>query len=326
MNPNPATELTVVIPTWNRKDLLGHCLRSLQAQTVSPEVLVVDNGSTDGTLDMLSTEFPEVRTLAMGTNRGFAVAVNAGLDRVSTHLAALLNNDTEADPAWVEHGLEAAERRPRFSFFASRMIDFSDRDRLDSAGDRYDRSGLPSKRGLGDPLGRYPDEEEVLGASAGAAFYRMNLFREIGPFDEDYFNYLEDVELSLRARRHGFRCLYLPQAVVYHIEAGSDPSRREQGSVRPRSGIYTRDRVYWITRNRWQLMVTYQRSGNLPWLALGWSRSFLFHLLKAGYAKDFLRGLAAGMARTPDALRKRRRLSRSRTIDTRELWRQLQRF
>ncbi|MEJ2077062.1 MAG: glycosyltransferase family 2 protein [Acidobacteriota bacterium] len=322
-----AEEITVIIPTWNRRDLLAHCLRSLRSQTVPAKVLVVDNGSTDGTLAMLEDEFPEMTALPLGRNVGFAGAVNAGLGKVTTSLTALLNNDTEADPAWVERGLEAAERCPEFSIFASRMVDFSDRTHLDSAGDCYGKAGLPTKRGLGEPIDRYPDEEEVFGASAGAAFYRMSMFREIGRFDESYFTYLEDVELNLRARLHGFRCLYLPQAIVYHIEAGSDPGRRSQGTAtRPRSGIYTRDRVYWITRNRWQLMVTYQLLQHLPWLTLGWGRSFLFHLLKAGYTADFLRGLAAGVVQTPTAIGKRRRMRRSRTISIRELWRQLRKF
>lgn len=326
MTDTPTVEITVVIPTWNRRDLLGHCLRSLREQTVPAEILVVDNGSTDGTLAMLADDFPEVSCLPLGRNVGFAAAVNAGLDRVTTRMTALLNNDTEADSAWVERGLEAAERYPEFSFFASRMVDFTNRRTLDSAGDRYGRTGLPTKRGLGEPVDRYPHEEEVFGASAGAAFYRMSLFREIGPFDESYYTYLEDVELNLRARLHGFRCLYLPQAIVYHIEAGSDPGRQSQGPIRPRSGIYTRDRVYWITRNRWQLMVTYQPLHHFPWLIFGWGRSLLFHLFKAGYTADFLRGLAAGMALTPVAFGKRRRMSRSRTIGRQRLWRQLRRF
>jgi GT2 family glycosyltransferase len=319
-------EITVVIPTWNRRDLLRQCLRSLQAQTAQPGVLVIDNGSTDGTLEMLGNEFSGVDFLPLGRNIGFAAAVNAGIDRVSTRHVALLNNDTEADANWVERGLEAMRRHPDFHFFACRMVDFEDRRLLDSAGDRYGKTGLPTKRGLGEPIENYPAEEEVLGASAGAAFYRMTLFRAIGLFDPDYFTYLEDVELSLRARLHGYRCLYLPQAVVYHIEAGSDPGRAAPGTSRPRSGIYTPDRVYWITRNRWQLMVSYQPLRYTPWLATGWARSALFHLLKAGYSGAFFRGLAAGMFRTPRALRKRLRLSRSRTISTQELCRQLRRF
>ena len=319
-------EVTVVIPTWNRRDLLEHCLESLEQQTVRPQILVVDNGSTDGTLEMLGSRFAGVQSLPLERNLGFSAAINAGLDRVSTQMVALLNNDTEAEPDWIEQGLAAAERHPEYAFFASRMVDFSDRRRLDSAGDLYGRSGLAAKRGLGEPLDRYPREEEVIGASAGAAFYRMSLFRAIGLFDEGYFAYLEDVELSLRARRFGLRCLYLPQAVVYHIEAASDRGRTASGSPRPRSGIYTPDRVYWITRNRWQLMVTYQPLRHLPYLAVGWARSLAFHLFKAGYSKDFLRGFVAGLLRTSAALQKRRRLHRSRTISTRQLWQQLQKF
>jgi GT2 family glycosyltransferase len=320
-----SAEITVVVPSWNRRDLLEVCLQSLERQTVRPRILVVDNGSTDGTREMIAARFPDVVRLGLDTNRGFAVAANRGLDRVETPFAALLNNDTEADPRWVEAGLEALRGRGAYAFFASRMVNFFDRGVLDSAGDCYTRGGLPLKRGFGEPADRYSTEEEVLGASAGAAFYRMDLFRQVGSFDEGYFIYLEDVDLSLRAQIQGLRCLYLPQAVVYHVEAASD--REWSGPTRVRAGRahYSTDRVFWITRNRWQLMVTHQPVRNLPRLVRGWARSLLFHLIKVGYLGAFLRGLAAGVALTGRARRKRRRLRGTRILSDRQLCQLMQR-
>lgn len=347
--------LTVIIPTWNRARLLERCLSSLGRQRVRCPVLVVDNGSTDSTREMLKTRFPGVEMLALEENQGFARAVNRGILHCSSDYVALLNNDTEVDPGWTEAGLAALDGNPSYWFLASRMVDFRRRDLIDSAGDGYGRTGMPFKRGRGDPCRLHNHSRPVLGASAGAAFYRRRLFDRIGLFDEAYYMYLEDVELSLRAQFTGHPCLYVPEAVVYHIEAGSDPSREDlvadllepeeeesrlvlpaekdtggrpipPGPVPPSLPVcYSPDRVYWITRNRWQLMVTYQPGRNLLQLAYGWARSTAFHALKAGYLGSFLGGLAAGMARTPQALAKRRRVRRDRVLTGREICRLMNR-
>ncbi len=345
------SRLTVIIPTWNRARLLEQCLLSLARQRVTCPVLVVDNGSTDSTREMLEARFPGVEALALEENQGFARAVNRGILHCSSEYVALLNNDTEVDPGWTEAGMAAFDRDPSYWFLASRMMDFRSRDRIDSAGDGYDRTGMPFKRGRGDSCELHSRSRPVLGASAGAAFYRRELFRRIGLFDENYYMYLEDVELSLRAQLTGHPCLYVPEAVVYHIEAASDPSREdlvadllapeeeEHRNVRPvkkDTGLgpvqpepdppplpvcYSPARVYWITRNRWQLMVTYQPGRNLLQLAYGWARSTAFHAVKAGHLGWFLRGLAAGMARTPQALVKRFRMRRNRVLSGREICR-----
>jgi GT2 family glycosyltransferase len=303
-------EISVVIPTWNRSDLLKSCLASLRRQTVRHRVLVVDNGSTDDTEQLVGSEFPECRYLRLPANLGFARAVNIGIRHAETRLVALLNNDTEADELWIEKASEAARENPEYSFFASRMVNYFQRNLLDSAGDIYLRTGLPLKRGSGLPAGSFPQAAPVLGASAGAAIYRREMFDRIGFLDEDYHMYLEDVEFSLRAQLEGFRCLYVPEAIVYHIEAASDPDRG-----RDREGVFYSDRrVYWITRNRWQLMVTYQPLRHVPWLAFGWTKSLFFHLLKAGHTKAFLKGVAAGVRMTPIAARKRLSRRGNRTL------------
>ncbi|MFQ5741408.1 MAG: glycosyltransferase family 2 protein [Acidobacteriota bacterium] len=324
------SRLTVIIPTWNRKDLLRRCLGSLQQQTVAAQILVVDNGSTDSTREMIQNEFKEVDYLRLEKNEGFAKAVNRGIDHSNSEFLALLNNDTEAHPKWVESGLEALEGHPEYGFFASRMIHYLRRDRLDSAGDCYNRAGMPYKRGLGEPIHRFATSEPVQAASAGAAFYRRELFEGVGLFDEDFYLYLEDVEFSLRAQLAGHHCLYLPEAMVYHIEAASDPERRRAGwhdlAVQPSDeGLtasrvyYSSSRVFWITRNRWLLMLLYQPFRHAPWLACGWFKSAAFHLIKVGYFGAFLRGLLAGFARTPSALKKRLARRPTRRISIRQL-------
>lgn len=314
--------ISVIIPTWNRCELLLRCLDSLASQTVEAGVVVIDNGSADGTAETVESCYPKVRLIRNPSNLGFARAVNQGIQETDSPYVALLNNDTEADPAWIESGLAALSSFPEYGFFASRMVNFDRRDRLDSAGDCYSRFGLPYKRGFGASTEAYLQREEVLGASAGAAFYRREVFEVAGLFDEGYRLYLEDVELSLRARLHGFRCLYLPEAIVYHVEAASDPERVR--GPHADTAFYSPDRVFWITRNRWQLMLSYGPIRYLPFYAFGWVKSFLFHLLKAGFTADFLRGLGAGMALSGTALKKRRQLNRTKALGTGDLCRMIQ--
>jgi len=265
--------------------------------------------------------FPDFGYLRLPKNQGFAKAANRGIERVETEFCALLNNDTEPDPRWIEAGTAVLERYPECGIVASRIVNYWQRDLLDSAGDRYLRSGMPLKRGNGQPVSAFPRLEPVLGASAGAAFYRRRLFGTVGLFDESYYMYLEDVDLSLRSRLAGFDCLYSPDAVVYHMEAASDPDRPAASGAPLPLVFYSDTRVYWITRNRWLLMISYQPLRNVPWLILGWTRSFLFHLLKAGHLEAFVRGLASGIAASNHAFRKRRLLREAGQARRRELWR-----
>ncbi len=314
--------------------------------------MVIDNGSTDSTEKMMKTKFPHFGYLNLRENLGFSSAVNIGIQNSSTEFLALLNNDTEADARWVEAGLKALLEYPDYCFFASKIIQYFQPDRLDSAGDCYNRRGLPYKRGLGKSIDRFSSNEPTLGASAAAAFYRRALLDEIGLFDENFFMYLEDIDFSLRAQVAGRPCLYLCDAIVYHIEAASDPHReftlppaspiqdrpsvsgfrknqmRESSVMKSayllpyplvRESFYSPNRVYWITRNRWQLMVSYQPFRHLPFLIYGWMRSALFHLTKVGFFGSFLRGMGAGLLETPRAIKKRLAIRKGRVISTRQL-------
>ncbi len=313
--------ITVIIPTFNRSELLRHCLDALRNQTSPCRVLVVDNGSTDSTPFLMADCFPDLGYLRLPHNEGFAKAVNRGIEKARTEFVALLNNDTEADPHWIEGALAVFEHYPECGIVASRIVNYWQRDRLDSAGDRYLPSGLPLKRGNGQATSAFPRLEPVLGASAGAAFYRSRLFDQVGLFDESYYMYLEDVDLSLRARLAGFSCLYTPEAVVYHMEAASDPDRSGTTGGPLPLVFYSDTRVYWITRNRWLLMISYQPLRHLPWLIYGWTRSFFFHVLKAGHSKAFLQGLCSGMAASGHAVNKRKLLKEAGRGRREDLWR-----
>ena len=203
------------------------CLASLREQSFKDfETVVVDNGSTDGSVALANRSFPEVQVLPLDENRGFSVAVNEGIRTSRAEYVALLNNDTETDPEWLKTLVRAAEAHPEAGLFATKLLDFHDRRLLDGAGDALRRSGLPYRLGHGEPdRGQYGRTTFVFGACAAAALYRRSMLDDVGLFDEDFFAYCEDGDLSMRAQLAGYRCLYVPEAVVYHMGSASTGKR-----------------------------------------------------------------------------------------------------
>lgn len=216
----PAHErVAVVIVNWNGAAVLRACLRSVAAQTVSPaRVLVVDNGSSDGSCEGLSQEFPAVEVVRLGRNVGFAAANNRAAERVADcRWIAALNPDAFPDRRWLESLLLAAASHPQHVSFGSRMLQAASPDKLDGVGDVYHVTGLVWREGRGrGAAGHYIEEQEIFSPCAAAALYRRDVFLALGGFDEDYFCYLEDVDLGFRLRLAGHRCLYVPTAVVLH--------------------------------------------------------------------------------------------------------------
>jgi len=215
--------VSIVIPNWNGAHHLPECLDSLAGQTWhDAEVIVVDNGSSDSSLALLESDYDHVQVIALESNCGFSSAVNAGIRQSQADLIVLLNNDTRADPDWLERMVIGMERFPQASFAACKMLHYDPPHRIDSAGDRYSiLAGTGANRGLGEPAESCSENAWVFGACAGAAIYRRSLFEDIGLFDEDFFLVFEDVDLDLRAQVAGHRCLYIADAVVYHKRGAS---------------------------------------------------------------------------------------------------------
>lgn len=239
--------IDVVIPNYNGKKFLNECLTSLRNQTCKDfNVLVVDNGSSDGSLEYLQKEFSEVRVIALQENKGFSAAVNAGIDAGKAPLVFLLNNDTKVAPNCIERLLEAARGYPESDFFATKMINYHDHSLLDGAGEGFLRGGVGYRLGTmeNDSI-FYNTSRDVFGACAGAALYRRSLFEEIGTFDEDFFAYLEDVDFNLRANSRGKRCWYVSEAEVYHIGSATTGSKINDFTVR----LSTRNNLNIIVKN-----------------------------------------------------------------------------
>ncbi len=215
----PPASAAVIIVNWNGGELLQRCLRALQQQTVRPhKIIVVDNASHDGSCDRLATDFPEVTLLKSEKNLGFAAGNNLGARHAENcEWLVLLNPDAFAEPDWLAALISAAAQHPEYDFFGSRMLMADAPQRLDGVGDVYHVSGLVWRKGHGAAAaGAYLEPGEIFSPCAAAAMYRRTAFVEAGGFDEDYFCYVEDVDLGFRLRLLGYRCLYVPASVVQH--------------------------------------------------------------------------------------------------------------
>lgn len=216
--------VAAVVPTYDGRRWLEGCLRSLEGQRRSfGEILVVDDGSGDETVDWLSEAWPEVRVVALDRNHGFAAAANRGVAAASPECGAvaLVNNDVELAPDWLERTGAALEADPGLAAVACKMVSMREQRVLDDCGDVLRRDGACEQRGRGWPDdGRWDAPGEVFGACAGAALYRRVAFDAAGGFDERFGAYLEDVDLALRLGLAGWRCRYEP-AVARHWGRGS---------------------------------------------------------------------------------------------------------
>lgn len=284
-------QITIIIPNYNGIKFLKDCLEALYAQENSPvyHVLVVDNGSQDGSLTLLETQFPQVTVIALPTNTGFCHAVNVGIEASETPYVVLLNNDTKVCPGFVRALYDAIEARPAAFSVSARMLTWDRQELLDGAGDRYCVLGWAYSRGKGKPAAAYSRPAEVFSACGGAAIYRKSIFQEIGLFDEAHFAYLEDLDIGYRARIHGYRNYYEPSAEVIHYGSASTGSRYNEWKTVQASA----NNVYVIVKN----MPLLQLIWNLPFLFVGFFVKFLF-FCKKGMGRLYLKGLVQGFQKS----------------------------
>jgi GT2 family glycosyltransferase len=223
-------ECSIVIPTYNGRALLETCLASLARNMpgdLAVEVIVSDDGSTDGTAAWLADAHPWVRVVRRTPNAGFVAAANAGIAAARGRFTQLLNNDTEVTPGWLEAGL-APFADPEVGSVAPLVLVRSDPSRVDSAGDTYTFLGWPAKRGHGEPAARWVNHpvDPVFGASGSSAFYRTDALRLVSAFDPSFGSYYEDIDLAFRLRWAGYRCLYTPHSRILHeVSASYDHAR-----------------------------------------------------------------------------------------------------
>ena len=271
-------DVALVIPNHNGERWLPGVLDSVAAQTVAPaEVVVVDDGSTDGSAALVAERFGAVRVLELEGNRGFARAANAGFAAVTAEAVALVNTDVVLAPDWLERAAGALAQEPRAAAVATKLVDLEDPAILYSAGDVLRRDGVCEQRGRFErDGGRYDTPGEVFSACAAAALYRRTAVEAAGGFDERLGTYLEDVELGLRLRLAGWRCRWEPRAVARHAGGGSSAALRHGPGA-------------WVERNTLLLVARFFRARWLPLVAyrqLAWA----WHAARAGRLREHLAG------------------------------------
>jgi GT2 family glycosyltransferase len=309
--------VAVIIPTWNGRDQLPEVLESLERQVFRDFVtVVVDNGSTDGTAEYLRERWPEVKVLALEQNLGFAAAVNRGIGLGREEYVALVNNDVELEPHWLEITVGTLDRAPNAGSVASKLLEWERRNFLDGAGDLVGWDGYCVRRGKGErDRGQHDGTRQVLSACAAAALYRRSAFDDVGAFDERFFAYIEDVDWGLRAQLAGWDCVYEPTAVAYHV--GGVSSSRMSGFE-----------LFQCHRNILTMMAKDFPALLLvlcaPWALL----RRLGSLLKAGAHGDaqlLMRAWAAAWRALPSSLVARREIQRRRRRGNLGMLRQMRR-
>ena len=262
-------------------------LSSLEQQAFQNfETILVDNGSSDGSVAFVMGNFPWVHIVELPDNFGFSRAVNEGIYASRTPYVLLLNNDTEVDKNFVGEMLAAIKRHKKAFSCSARMICYHDRNKLDDAGNYYSALGWAYARGKGKDIHSFEKEGRIFASCAGAAIYRKKVFEKIGYFDEEHFAYLEDLDLGYRARIAGYRNRYIPEAKVYHVGSATTGSRYNEKKV----FLAARNSMFVIYKN----MPLLQFLINLPFLFAGVLVKWLF-FCKKGFGRRYLEGIAEGI-------------------------------
>ena len=281
-------EVSVIIPNFNGKQYLKNCLDAMKRQVYRDfEVILVDNGSEDGSADYVREHYPEVRVLTLQENKGFCGGVNAGIRASKSPYVVLLNNDTIAEKYFLKNLVSFMKEHPGTFSCQAKMLKLQDRDKIDDAGNYYCALGWAFADGKGKPETRYNREKKIFSACAGAAIYDKRLLEKTGLFDEAHFAYLEDLDIGYRARLLGYENWFCPKARVYHVGSGTSGSRYNLFKVRYSS----RNNIYMIYKN----MPLFQIIWNFPLLFLGFSCKALFFARK-GFGREYLAGVKNGIS------------------------------
>lgn len=279
--------VSVIIPNYNGSKFIEVCIDSLLKQTYSNfEIIVVDNASQDNSCKLIKEKYHQIKVIELEKNYGFSKAVNIGIRSANSKYVVLLNNDTELDKCWLAELISLMENDYKIFSCCSKMLMYDRRNIIDDAGDFYTILGWTIKRGLGQNNKYHTKSSKVFSSCGGAAIYRKELFDKIGYFDENFFAYLEDVDVSYRANINGYKNWYCSRAIVYHIGSATSGSKYNKFKVR----FSARNNVYVIHKN----MPMAQIVLNLPFLFLGNLIKTLFFTLK-GYGNDYVEGLIDGI-------------------------------
>jgi GT2 family glycosyltransferase len=309
----PATGVTVAILNYDGRHMLEVVVPSVLAArgAEAARVLVIDNGSSDDSVEYMRSTWPTVEVLEIAANIGVAAALNRAVEAARSEFVLLLNNDVELERDCIEELLAALLGDPHAAVAQAKLLDFTRRELLDGTGDTYSWAGIAHRRGQGEfDTGQYDERQDVFGACGAAAMYRRSVLGEVGGFDEQFFAICEDVDWSFRARLAGYGCRYVPGAVVYHIGSAS---------LGPRVSEFT---LYHNWRNQlWVIAKNYPAAAllrHLPDLLAGVAAS-IYVAVRHRCLGVLLRAWRDALAGLPAVREKRRAIQRARRAGMGEL-------
>jgi N-acetylglucosaminyl-diphospho-decaprenol L-rhamnosyltransferase len=306
-----APEISVIVVNYNGAQHLRLCLDALHAQEGATfETIVVDNASSDRSVDLLREAFPAVRLVVLETNYGFAGGNNRGAALARGRLLVFLNNDTQVEPGWLLALRKGLEWSSDTAVVTSRIVYMHDPSILDSAGDGLTRAGGAFKRGHGAAAVQHLRPREVFGACGAAFLIVRDVYEEVGGFDEDFFLSHEDVDLSYRVRLRGHRCVYVPDAIVRHVGSAT-------------LGRSSRMAVFYGQRNT-EWVYFKNTPASLFWLTVPlhavYLAAALVYFTWAGQLPTFIAAKWAALRGLPSIWRKRREVQRTRRASTSAIW------
>lgn len=300
--------LSVIILNYDGRRWLPACLDAVLAQRDAPsfETILVDNCSSDGSVEFLRSAYPSVRVIETGTNLGFAGGNNAGAHEAAGEWLVFLNNDTVADPHWLSSLWAAHLAHPHYTLVTSKLVFLHDASVVDSAGDGYLRAGGAFKHGHGGAAERFSESREVFGACGGAFMIAREPFEALGGFDARFFMVYEDVDLSYRARLRGHRVWYAADAIVKHAGSGS------LGTISPAAVFYGQRNLEWtwLKNTPRELFAATALSHAI------YSIAGVLHYIRLGLGGPALRGKWAALRAMSAVLADRRAVQATRTVDS----------
>lgn len=306
-------QISVIIVNWNGKHFLDTCLSAMRQQTFRNfETLLVDNGSQDGSVEYVRQTFPEVHLIPLERNCGFSLGNSAGYAKASGELIALLNNDTEAGEFWLEELARASRDFPNAGSFASKMLYFDDRKRIDNCGFEVTTAGFTVDLGRREQDGpAWADRRPVFGACGGAAAYRRSMLEDVGFLDPDFFMTYEDVDLSFQAQLRGHECIFVPDAIVYHRYRATmkkywSPSRQAFFSQRNIEFVHFTNMPFGLMLRSLPQRLIYEFGGAV-------------YALKSGTGISFLRAKIDAIRHLPSIVRKRKLVQSRKTVTDEQL-------
>lgn len=299
---------SVIIPNWNGKYLLKDCLESLKKQAFKKfEIIMVDNGSTDDSIEYVKKNFPDVKIVYLNKNYGFARAINEGVEKSQAKYVIFLNNDTKVDKNWLENLIKTADNHPEVISVNSKILNFNDRKKIDGVGILINEVGQARSIGWNEKdLGQYEKERYIFGATGGASLFRREDFIRVGMFDENYFMYSEEVDFAFRAQCLEYKSIYCPKALVYHKHKATSkkmPQYIEYWQFKNMSQTIIKDFPISILLKNWRLLkiilvhfntIFYQIKNGFFWPPLMTEIWLIFHL--------------------PDLLHKRKKIQENRKV------------